>query len=190
MLVSVIPVAGDHDGKQSGAKLQLLKEVTKNQTEGLRVTLKGSHWASTDNLHGIIDFVCPKEAEKEDVLFESWDLSSLKLKWVTKYACENATSIPKDGEKKPETDKPKDTSPDTKDSWGFFTWIFIIFVLGVAGYVIGSSWVNYNRYGLSGVEALPHADFLRDIPFLVNDLIKKIVGTFSGGNNRGGYSAV
>lgn len=165
--------------------MELLKEITNNQTEGLRVTLKGSPWASTDNLHGVIDFVCPNGPEKEEVTFESWDLSSLKLKWVTKYACEDAASIPKDGDK-----KPKDSSPDTKASWGFFTWVFIMFVLGFAGYVIASSWINYNRYGLSGVDILPHSDFLRDIPFLINDLIKKISGTFSGSSNRGGYSAV
>lgn len=189
------------DGKQSGAKIERLKTISDENKEGLRVTLKGPSWGPSENLHGVVDFVCPKEGESEEELsYESWDLKYLKLKWVTKYACENATSIPSDGDDNSKPGKEKEGGDDgnkkegtpkqSEKSWGWFTWLFIIFVLGTAGYVIAGAWVNYNRYGLSGVDVLPHSDLLRDMPFLVNDLIRKIAGTFSAGNSRGGYSAV
>lgn len=200
-LFSIIPVAGDLDGKQTGAKIELLKDPESAKSQGLRVTLKGSPWGESTELHGVIDFLCPEQnAESETLTYQSWDLNILSLKWVTKYACENAATEPGKGEKggdgendgKGDKDdgKDKDGPVDESESWGWFTWFFIITVLGTAAYIIAGSWVNYNRYGLSGVDILPHADLLRDIPFLVHDVIRKIAGTFSSGNSRGGYSAV
>lgn len=37
---------------------------------------------------------------------------------------------------------------------------------------------------------MPHGDTIRDIPYLVKDLSRKVVDTVSGGGPRGGYSAV
>lgn len=193
--MSIIPIAGDIDDRQTGVKIERLKTVsTEENREGVRVTLKGGSWGASQNLHGVVDFVCSKDSDViQEPEFESWDLSVLKLKWMTSYACENATSTPghDDGSNKGDgKDNDEISSPDERDSWGWFTWLFIIIVLGSAGYVIAGAWINYNRYGLSGVDILPHADLLRDIPFLFGDLIRKIAGTFSAGSNRGGYSAV
>ncbi len=62
--------------------------------------------------------------------------------------------------------------------------------LGIAAYLIFGSWLNYNRYGARGWDLLPHGDTIRDIPYLVKDLSRKVVDTVSGGGARGGYSAV
>jgi autophagy-related protein 27 len=58
--------------------------------------------------------------------------------------------------------------------------------LSIATYIVYGSWLNYSRYGARGFDAVPHADTLRDIPFIVKDVVRKM----QGGGSRGGYSAV
>ncbi|GAB7353983.1 hypothetical protein MBLNU459_g4578t1 [Dothideomycetes sp. NU459] len=100
----------------------------------------------------------------------------LRLNWKTKYACEGQT------DHKPSTPK--------SSHWGFFTWFLIIIFMLVAAYLIFGSWLNYNRYGARGWDLLPHGDTIRDLPYLVKDWAKSIVGAVQGHGARGGYSAV
>ena len=58
--------------------------------------------------------------------------------------------------------------------------------LGVAAYVIFGSWLNYNRYGARGFDAVPYADTIRDIPYYFRDMMRKV----GSGGSRGGDSAV
>lgn len=116
-------------------------------------------------------------------------------------------------------DKDKDKGgQDESKHWGFFTWMIILWVplspglpyffwpaksfanfffllhpsvfLGVAAYLIFGSWLNYNRYGARGWDLLPHGDTIRDVPYLMQDWIRRVVQTLQGGGTRGGYSAV
>jgi len=105
----------------------------------------------------------------EIVRDEIW--GTLRLQWETKYACEDAES---------------NSPPSTSGGWGFFTWIIIILFLGIAGYVIMGSWVNYTQYGARGFDLVPHADTIRDIPYIMKDMFRKA----QSGGSRGGYSAV
>lgn len=62
--------------------------------------------------------------------------------------------------------------------------------LGTAAYLIFGSWLNYNRYGARGWDLLPHGDTIRDVPYIFNDWIRRVLSTVQGGGSRGGYSAV
>ena len=62
--------------------------------------------------------------------------------------------------------------------------------LGIAAYLIFGSWLNYNRYGARGWDLLPHGDTIRDIPYLFQDWLRRVVNTLQGTGSRGGYSAV
>lgn len=62
--------------------------------------------------------------------------------------------------------------------------------LAIAAYLIFGSWLNYNRYGARGWDLLPHGDTIRDIPYLLKDWARRVVGTIQGPGSRGGYSAV
>lgn len=62
--------------------------------------------------------------------------------------------------------------------------------LCIAAYLIFGSWLNYNRHGARGWDLLPHGDTIRDIPYLMQDWIRRVVNTLQGGGSRGGYSAV
>ncbi|KAL4880226.1 autophagy-related protein 27 [Aspergillus karnatakaensis] len=98
----------------------------------------------------------------------------LNLTWKTRYACD---------------DYLKNREPSS-GHWGFFTWLIIIFFLCAAAYLIFGSWLNYNRYGARGWDLLPHGDTLRDVPYLFQDWLRRVVNTFQGTGSRGGYSAV
>ncbi|KAL4809206.1 autophagy-related protein 27 [Aspergillus unguis] len=98
----------------------------------------------------------------------------LNLSWRTRYACEDYA----------------DNRGSSSNHWGFFTWLIIIFFLCAAAYLIFGSWLNYNRYGARGWDLLPHGDTIRDVPYLFQDWLRRVVNTFQGSGSRGGYSAV
>ncbi|KAJ4360091.1 type II membrane protein [Didymosphaeria variabile] len=112
---------------------------------------------------------CGYEDEKAE---KDKQVKTLRLEWRTKYACENAPA------------------PDGGKGWGFFTWFIIILFLATAAYLIFGSWLNYNRYGARGWDLLPHGDTIRDIPYIVKDLGRKVVNAVQSPGSRGGYSAV
>ncbi|KAE8145210.1 putative autophagy protein Atg27 [Aspergillus avenaceus] len=99
----------------------------------------------------------------------------LKLNWKTTYACDTYL---------------EDNKGDGSSHWGFFTWLIIILFLCIAAYLIFGSWLNYNRYGARGWDLLPHGDTLRDIPYIFQDWLRRVVNTLQGSGSRGGYSAV
>jgi len=113
-----------------------------------------------------LQFISYKEEDDTDVL---------RLKWWTKYACENVKD-------EPEMEKGQ--------HWGFFTWFIIIAFLSTAAYLIFGSWLNYNRYGARGWDLLPHGDTIRDVPYLMKDWMRRVLSTVQGGGSRGGYAAV
>ncbi|KAL4909823.1 hypothetical protein BDW74DRAFT_143803 [Aspergillus multicolor] len=102
------------------------------------------------------------------------DTYVLSLNWKTRYACDHYS----------------EGRGSYSNHWGFFTWLIIIFFLCAAAYLIFGSWLNYNRYGARGWDLLPHGDTLRDVPYLFQDWLRRVVNTFQGSGSRGGYSAV
>ncbi|KAL3463234.1 autophagy-related protein 27 [Aspergillus heterothallicus] len=98
----------------------------------------------------------------------------LRLNWKTRYACDDYAL----------------SRENSSGHWGFFTWLIIIFFLCAAAYLIFGSWLNYNRYGARGWDLLPHGDTLRDVPYLFQDWLKRVINTLQGSGSRGGYSAV
>ncbi|CAI7599573.1 unnamed protein product [Penicillium glandicola] len=200
-------------------EVKRLKDIDP-ETEGLRVRLEGGSYKGdandqkTKKASAVIEFQCdhdrsglegvhtlsedletkerrrradgeeggaPSGNSSSSLQFKSFGLSDddtyvLKLDWRTKYACD-------------EYEKEKGDAPSSK-SWGFFTWLIIIAFLCIAAYLIFGSWLNYNRYGARGWDLLPHGDTIRDIPYLFQDWLRRVVNTLQGAGSRGGYSAV
>lgn len=194
LMTQIIPLVSKADSGGSSARLVKIDG-------GVSTITENSKWGDFSNLTSRIDFVC-SDADSEPTM-KSWDGQLLHVEWKTKQIC-TSNDKPDQGkepgqkepdQKEPDQDKEKeppkgDEPADESSSWGWFTWLFIILVLVFGGYVIGSAWINYNQYGMSGVELLPHSDALRDLPYLIRDFANKVVNTFAGGGTRGGYSAV
>ncbi|CAG8922817.1 unnamed protein product [Penicillium salamii] len=185
------------------------------ETEGLRVKLAGGEYKGEANdqkakkAAAVIEFQCdrersgleglhtlsepePKERRRREeeqtpktntssLQFKSFgptddDTYVLRLDWRTKYACDNYEE--------------ENGSPSSSKSWGFFTWLIVIAFLCIAAYLIFGSWLNYNRYGARGWDLLPHGDTIRDVPYIFQDWLRRVVNTLQGAGSRGGYSAV
>ncbi|KAF8538351.1 autophagy-related protein 27 [Trichophaea hybrida] len=203
-----ITIAGEFDDHKLNETATLF-DVPDQKKSGVRITLHGPKYVEKYEQSAVIDFVCDmertglegskavdakaprmrrrddKKEEEPSLKYVSYSIDetmvpkqqTLRLEWRTKQACEEYA-------KKVEDDK-KDK--DSSSSWGFFTWIFIIFFLGMAAYLIFGSWINYNRYGARGWDLLPHNDTIRDIPYLLQDFMRRVVRTLQGRNS---YSAI
>lgn len=92
-------------------------------------------------------------------------------------------------------DNNNDGNNNKSSGWGFFTWLFVLGLFGFVFYIVASVWTNYNRYGQVNFDSLPFIDFLRDIPFVLRDVMTRIFGLFQGSSSssssgREGYTAV
>lgn len=202
-----------YDGAHSDPKYTRLKSGEGNdesQKEGVRVVVGGGRIGKTDQ-KAVIEFRCKKDSErlrraddendgepKDDkdgsdhpewkegekaddgagglIEFQSYGNDTLRLNWYTPHGCEGSTSSGR--------------SSESSGGWGFFSWFFFIVFMLLISYLLFSAWINYTRNGARGWDLLPHSDTIRDVPYIVGDWGRKIVGTMSGGGSRGGYSAV
>ncbi|OJJ45570.1 hypothetical protein ASPZODRAFT_69305 [Penicilliopsis zonata CBS 506.65] len=209
------PVAGlDHLGHGTkDPEITRLKKLDPDE-EGLMVKLAGGEYSETHDpndkkkkdVSAVIQFKCDpdrtglerltdaREEEKRgdpaagdnnegdrSLQFKSFGASDdgsyvLRLDWRTRYACDDYLKQKKE--------------VDSSSSWGFFTWFIIIAFLCTAAYLIFGSWLNYTRYGARGWDLLPHGDTIRDLPYIFQDWLRRVINTFQGSGSRGGYSAV
>ncbi|KAG0144736.1 hypothetical protein CROQUDRAFT_659542 [Cronartium quercuum f. sp. fusiforme G11] len=97
----------------------------------------------------------------------------LTIEWPTPLACASkADSSP--------------VNPSTGSGWfgSFITFVTVAFI----GYFLVGIWINYNKYGGSGWDLVPHQDFWRDLPRMILDLFCAKTGR--GQASRAGYSAL
>ncbi|KAL8282262.1 hypothetical protein RB597_009797 [Gaeumannomyces tritici] len=162
--------------------------ASKTATVTAAPTAAAPHVARADGDDKNKDKQVPVQIKKPDaaLIWESYGPSeedpgsadALKLTWYTKHACEKRSGGGGGG------------ANDDSKHWGFFTWIVILVFLGAAAYLIFGSWLNYTRYGARGWDLLPHGDTIRDVPYLLQDWVRRLFQTIQGGGSRGGYSAV
>lgn len=108
---------------------------------------------------------------------DKWDGENLKLSVRTAEAC---VKLKKHKQKE-----------DTGESWGWFTWIFIFFVLFLSIYIIGGAWFQYTKgNSIDFQTALKEVvenfvDILKGLPIFIREIIERFSNP-----NRGEYSAV
>ncbi|BFZ61129.1 type II membrane protein [Saitoella coloradoensis] len=144
------------------------------------------------------EFICEKDAAKEGLTYKSIEYGGettvVHLEWHTRFACldvpKNLPPPEKDG--KHGERPPPSHDDDRSRSWGFFTWLIIVVFLVVAAYIIVGSFLNYNRYGAtSWSDLLPHAESLRDLPWLMKDFGRACLDVIKGRRTAtGGYEGV
>lgn len=193
----IIPVAGDLDGKQSGANLERLRG---DAGDGVRVHFKGGSWGDYGAIDAYIDFLCVQEEKDESLVFKDWNLHTLNLTWSSRKACaqNSGTNPGNGGGDNNDNNKGGDNGDKKEESsgWGFFTWLFVLGLLGFVFYIVASVWVSYNRYGQVDLDSLPFVDSLREVPFVLRDLGSRIASrcqcssSSSSSSSRAGYAAV
>jgi len=150
------------------------------------IKLDDSSWGS-NSINSEIQFHCSNQ-ESIDI---NWDYTTLLLNYSTPGAClKNDESSPSPSN--PDDNNGNDNHKPKKDSsWGWFTWGFIIIVLGIAIYVIFSAWLTTSRSPADFMDAMyDFKETLINLFGVVPGFIKEILEKLFGNGNRGGYSAV
>lgn len=182
-LVSIIPVAGDIGDRA----INPAASKGTGEVERVNLILEGGLWNEKPQKANIT-FECAQEDSSPTYI--SYQDSILKVYWKTTKACTKN----KDGEKTPEKpddeeSPPVDNNPSKSGIGGFGLFVVIVF-LAIAAYLIFGGIINYNRYGSTNVrDLLPHSDFWADVPYLLKDMMSRLIGSVRG-DRRGGYAAV
>jgi len=100
--------------------------------------------------------------------------------------------------KKPPSKNPSDEDPPSgqppagkpkSSGWGFFHWLVFLVLFGAIAYALLTVYVNFAQSRGSIPLAATASDVLRDLPYLIRDVIRKVKASF-GTQSRSGYSAL
>lgn len=155
-------------------------QIEEATNEFIDLKLDDTNWGSntiSSNFH----LVCSNE-ENIEVSFAA---NELELTFNTPGAC-----LKDDTEHVPAPPTPPPSTND--DSWGWFTWLFIIGVILGGGYIIASAWIGR---GSDDLQEAMH-DFvdtlkslLANLPEFIGEIFNKVFGS-NGNGSRGGYTSV
>ncbi|SPO26833.1 uncharacterized protein UTRI_04146_B [Ustilago trichophora] len=198
IVTQAIPVAysGESGGSKIEAKVEWGEELEGGE-KSIELQLPGAKYAGHEQ-KAELELVCDPKADADShPTARSYDRADgkLKLRWPTKFACSSTASKPGNGGTPSkggnDSGKGKDGSSgsDTSDGgWGFFSWLFFLLIVGFIAYMGLGMYNNYNNYGASGWDLVPHKDFWRESPYIARDAATHVWQTVSGNRGGGGYS--
>ncbi|KAH3680642.1 hypothetical protein WICMUC_000199 [Wickerhamomyces mucosus] len=158
--------------------------IEKSDKDLIDIRLGDTNWG-THIIHTNIHFICSNEVEISTNLnsIDNSNDKNLVLEWKTPGAClkdDKEHIIPS-------------PTPSKDDSWGWFTWFFIVAVLLGGGYIIAAAWVNSSRGGDFPDAFHDFVDTLKNLavslPGFINEILGKVFGR-DNDINRGGYTSV
>lgn len=189
----------DIDGKEVTTEIfsfsnQLNPKFNENvdRKHELVVALNGANWGDS-TLNAALHLVCSKKSSSIEANF---DYETLKVKWTDEAFCTDSDAGgDDDGDDDDNDDDGKRGKHHKKphsghESWGWFTWLFILVVLALAGYIIGQAWINTTRMGNSSEFFNELGDSLVETVGKAPEFLKQVATKVTGGADRGGYSAV
>ncbi|KAJ1018820.1 hypothetical protein NDA16_004625 [Ustilago loliicola] len=194
IVTQAIPVAysGESGGSRIEAKVEWGEELEGGE-KSIELQLPGATYAGREQ-KAELELVCdPKADANSHPTARSYDRSDgeLKLRWPTKFACSSAATKPGNGGGSPSKGGSEDgdkgnsgSGSDASGGWGFFSWLFFLLSVGFVAYMGVGMYNNYNNYGASGWDLVPHKDFWRESPYIARDAASHVWQTVSG--NRGG----
>ncbi|KAG2129821.1 putative autophagy protein Atg27 [Suillus bovinus] len=197
-VIAVIPVASTSDIEPVLSQL--------DSPKGLSLTFSGSRYPSSSDALQFINFslFCADDADpKADPTFVSYENGVVRVDWSSPAAC----ALPDDQpppqtppqappEDEDDEDTPADEGGGESDAkpakrgsgLGFF---FLVLLLAFATYFILGAYYNYSTYGARGVDLIPHRDFWREVPYMLQDVVSHLCSTVRPQRStRGGYIAV
>ncbi|KAG1870158.1 autophagy-related protein 27 [Suillus subalutaceus] len=178
-VIAVIPVASTTTLEPEYSQLNSLK--------GLSLTFHGSPYPSSGDSQSIVfSLFCAEDADPEPKLV-SYENGVVRVDWSTPSAC----SLP-DDQPPPQEDEgggESDEKPAKRGSGlGFF---FLVLLLAFGSYLTLGAYYNYSTYGARGVDLIPHRDFWREVPYMLQDVVSHLCSTVRPQRStRGGYIAV
>ncbi|KIR59273.1 hypothetical protein I314_04788 [Cryptococcus bacillisporus CA1873] len=153
----------------------------KNGEQGLKITVKGQEYAGLRQSVNLT-LLCDTSSDSPNPTLVSYTAGALSLEWATPDAC------PRSGDS---------SSPSSSDGGGggfvsFVKTLFWLIIIGLILYFAIGIFYNHQQYSARGWDLIPHRDFWREVPTLVQDLVSHVMANVrgSGSGGRGGYSSL
>lgn len=104
----------------------------------------------------------------------------------------NQEPPPKEGEKKEGDETPGEPADapikHVGSGLGFF---FLMLFLALCAYFVLGAYYNYSTYGARGLDLIPHRDFWREVPYMLQDVVNHLCSSVRPRrSSRGGYIAM
>jgi len=175
-VVGVVPLA-------TTSTLNPVSSLTKDK---LSIILHGPTYGSESTAKSLnVIFTCLESGEDEEPTLGASDVEGMEhVFWNTKAGCAVKGDTPGN------TNPPEDGVTSGGSGIG---WFFLLLLLSFLAYLGLGAYYNYNNYGASGWDLVPHRDFWRDVPSLLKDVVSHLFSSVRGGRStggRGGYVSV
>ncbi|OXB35313.1 hypothetical protein J007_04980 [Cryptococcus neoformans] len=157
----------------------------KNGEQGLEITVNGQEYAGVPQRLQLT-LLCDTSSDSPNPTLVSYTVGALSLRWETPDAC------PRSGD----PSNPSNPSGSSGGGAGFFSFVktlFWLIIIGLILYFAIGIFYNHQQYSARGWDLIPHRDFWREVPTLLQDLVSHVVANVRGsgsGGGRGGYSSL
>ncbi|KAG2090584.1 putative autophagy protein Atg27 [Suillus cothurnatus] len=189
-VIAIIPVASASTLEPEYSQLESPK--------GLSLTFHGSRYPDSGDSQSIkFSLFCADDADpKAEPTFVSYENGVVHVDWSTPSACGFSDDQPPpqsppqedDGTPADEGGGGGEKSAKRGSGLGFF---FLVLLLAFAAYFMLGAYYNYSTYGARGVDLIPHRDFWREVPYMLQDVVSHLCSTVRPQRStRGGYIAV
>ncbi|KIM69761.1 hypothetical protein SCLCIDRAFT_102673 [Scleroderma citrinum Foug A] len=164
-------------------------------SQGLSIILHGPSYPSsssdstTQSLR--INLTCAESAQPPT--FSAYVDGQATVEWSSPSACKSQQVPPPQEDDKKGGDgnggKPDDVPIEHVGSGlGFF---FLMLLLAFCAYFALGAYYNYSTYGARGLDLIPHRDFWREVPYMLQDVLNHLCSNIRPRrSSRGGYIAV
>ncbi|KAF8844288.1 mannose 6-phosphate receptor domain-containing protein [Paxillus ammoniavirescens] len=186
-ITAVIPVAQSSSPKPETSSL--------SSSGGVSITFHGGSYPPSSpnpiSQSFKISLACAESTSEPQ--FSSYQDGQVLVEWSTPAACGSTqTPPPKEDESNGGSGGPgkEDDTPiqGVGSGLGFF---FLMLLLAFATYFALGAYYNYSTYGARGWDLIPHRDFWREVPYMLQDVIAHLCSNVrTRRSSRGGYIAV
>jgi hypothetical protein len=185
-ITAVIPLA---------ESTSLPETSTLSSPNGISITFIGASYppSSSDSVSQSlkISLICAESTSEPQ--FSSYENGQVLVDWSSPAACGSTeTPPPKEDEGNGGnggSDNGEQTPIESVGSGlGFF---FLMLLLASASYFALGAYYNYSTYGARGLDLIPHRDFWREVPYMLQDVVAHLCSNVRmRRSSRGGYIAV
>ncbi|KAK8853356.1 hypothetical protein IAR55_004060 [Kwoniella newhampshirensis] len=157
---------------------------------GLKIYVQGGDYGGVRQRLNL-SLICDTSATAANPTFVSYTAGLLSLEWASPNACPRS-----DEPLPPDEDGDSGSSGGNGSGGGFFSflrWLFWLLFIGLILYFAIGIFYNHQQYSARGWDLIPHRDFWREVPVLLQDLFSHLfagVRGGSGGGGRGGYNSL
>ncbi|KAI0793182.1 autophagy-related protein 27 [Abortiporus biennis] len=184
-IISVIPLA---NRTRSAIELSSLSSPNK----GLSLTFQGYSYPSSTTEDPVpqsftVHVLCSTDAH--DPKFVSYDGKELRVDWSAPAGCEFSAGPPGNDEPSGGESGGEKEVESVGSGIGYF---FLLLFLAFVTYFALGAYYNYSTYGASGMDLIPHRDFWREVPYMLQDVVSHLCSAIRPRHtsSRGGYIAV